>query len=286
LSLAVAQSAFFLKTPRGRRFCVSSGPDDGAACGAALYVPPFAEEANKARRMSALAARALAARGWLTLRLDLGGCGDSEGDFADATWDGWRQDLDAAWAWLAAHAPQGRRLVWGLRAGALLAADWLRASGNAVAPDLLLWQPVFDGARHLSQFLRLNLVHQMLTQVGEDEAKAGLRARLDAGETVEIVGYALTPALAQALAAAHFAMPTGYGGRILMIELGRGARSPALEAQQEALAGAGINAQCWRVDGPAFWQTQEIEDSPALLAKTLAVLDDMPECQMNNMSSK
>jgi len=274
LSLAIAQSVFFMETPRGRRFCISSGPDDGSACGAALYVPPFAEESNKARRMSALMARALAARGWLILRLDLGGCGDSEGDFADATWEGWRQDLDAAWAWLAARAPQGRRLVWGLRAGALLAADWLRERGDAAAPDLLLWQPVFDGARHLGQFLRLDLAHQMLTRAGENEAKAGLRARLDAGDTVEIAGYALTPELARALAAARFELPAGYDGRVIMIELGQGAPSPALEAQRGALAGAGIDARCWRVDGPAFWLTQEIEDSPALLAKTLAALDD------------
>jgi alpha/beta superfamily hydrolase len=39
---------------------------------------------NKARRMAALQARALAALGYGVLLLDLHGCGDSSGDFGDS----------------------------------------------------------------------------------------------------------------------------------------------------------------------------------------------------------
>src|SRR5690242_13967142 len=45
-----------------------------------VYVPPFAEEMNLARRMAALQARALAAVGIGVLLLDLFGTGDSDGD--------------------------------------------------------------------------------------------------------------------------------------------------------------------------------------------------------------
>jgi exosortase A-associated hydrolase 2 len=64
--------------------------------GAIVYVPPFGEEMNKSRRMAALQARALAAAGWHVLQIDLFGTGDSEGDFAEATWDAWLEDIATA----------------------------------------------------------------------------------------------------------------------------------------------------------------------------------------------
>ena len=49
-----------------------------------MYAHPFCEEMNKARRMAALQSRRLAALGYSVLQIDLFGCGDSSGDFADA----------------------------------------------------------------------------------------------------------------------------------------------------------------------------------------------------------
>ncbi len=51
---------------------------------------------NKSRRMAALQARAFAAMGFGVLQIDLFGCGDSSGDFSDARWDIWKQDLAIA----------------------------------------------------------------------------------------------------------------------------------------------------------------------------------------------
>src|SRR5690606_9944848 len=97
---------------------------EGPPVGGVLHVHPFAEELNKSRRMAALAARAFAQRGWVVLQMDLLGCGDSAGDFRDASWAGWLDDLSLAWALLATlcAAPT---VVWTVRAGSLLAADWL-----------------------------------------------------------------------------------------------------------------------------------------------------------------
>ena len=77
--------AFFLDMEPGQRFCLFH-PPAGTCRGAALYVPPFGEEMNKSRRMAALQARALAAAGFGVLQLDLYGCGDSSGEFAEARW--------------------------------------------------------------------------------------------------------------------------------------------------------------------------------------------------------
>ena len=114
---------FFLKGTRGSLFSVyhpAHGYDRRRL--SLVYVPPFAEEMNRARRMAALQARRLSELGIDVLLLDPFGTGDSEGDFGDARWDIWCDDVRTAMNWLAVrtNAPVG---LWGLRLGALLAAD-------------------------------------------------------------------------------------------------------------------------------------------------------------------
>ncbi|GHT82168.1 hypothetical protein FACS1894116_10610 [Betaproteobacteria bacterium] len=270
--VSIGRSAFFLETPRGRRFCLDTLPSSPVV-GAMLYFPPFAEELNKSRRMAALAARAFAAHGWRVLQPDVHGCGDSVGDFGDADWQGWIADMADAWRWLTARTP-GRRVWWSLRAGSLLVAECLRSAGQIEPPELLLWQPVVDGERHLRQFLRLETARQMLAESDASTAAAGLRAALERGEAVEVAGYTLNPALARGLSAARFELPVGAGFKpalVNMIEAGRqaGAPSPALAALAAKAAGVHLH----QVPGAAFWQTQEIAEAPTLIEKSLAVLE-------------
>ncbi|MFN3884534.1 MAG: hypothetical protein ACK4Q4_07240 [Rhodocyclaceae bacterium] len=49
----MAAEAFFLPVADGNRFCLHH-PPAGAARGALIYLPPFAEEMNKSRRMAAM----------------------------------------------------------------------------------------------------------------------------------------------------------------------------------------------------------------------------------------
>jgi exosortase A-associated hydrolase 2 len=110
-----------------------------------VYAPPFAEEMNRARRMAALQARRLAELGVDILLLDPYGTGDSAGDFGEARWEIWRDDLRTAIAWLGAHT-NGKVGLWGLRLGALLAADVAASDPDRLA-RLVLWQPVLSGDR-------------------------------------------------------------------------------------------------------------------------------------------
>jgi exosortase A-associated hydrolase 2 len=97
---------FFVAAARGERFCIFH-PAAAALRGAIVYLHPFAEEMNKSRRMAALQSRLFAARGFAVLQIDLFGCGDSSGDFGEARWDIWKQDVD--WRWIGSgSAPQGR----------------------------------------------------------------------------------------------------------------------------------------------------------------------------------
>src|SRR5690606_36079591 len=117
-----------------------------------------------------------AREGWRVLQLDLGGCGDSEGEFASATWEGWLQDVRDAYGWAATQAG-GPVWLWGLRLGALLACE--ASARFQLDCGLLLWQPVTSGKQHLQQFLRLLKAAQMVGKAGSaSEGDASPQQRL------------------------------------------------------------------------------------------------------------
>ena len=84
--------ALFIPAASGQRLLVHH-PAQGSSRGGVVYVQPFAEEMNKSRRMATLQAQALAAQGWAVAMPDLAGCGDSSGEFAEARWDDWVDDV-------------------------------------------------------------------------------------------------------------------------------------------------------------------------------------------------
>jgi len=278
---ALLPQAFFLeRSGAGQRFCLyhpPRPPQGSAPLGRVLYLHPFAEELNCTRRMAASQARALAQAGYAVLQIDLLGCGDSSGDFAEATWDAWLDDAQAAHNWLAERAG-GPLWLWGLRAGALLAAQLAgRLLEAGTRPShLLLWQPATSGQQMLQQFLRLHAASQWLGN-GSSDAMPPAQT-LAQGQTVHIAGYALSAALAQGLAQARLTPPTAAStqpGRLVWLELSTAtapAISPAADKAAAAWRAAGWQVQTQAVAGPAFWQTVDGGDAPALVAATLAAL--------------
>ncbi len=266
------QQALFIPAdgPAGsQRFCVYH-PPVGHAAGTVVYVHPFAEEMNKSRRMAALQSRALAAKGYAVLQIDLHGCGDSSGEFADATWATWLADVATAARWLRArHAAP--LWLWGLRAGCLVAAE---AAPLLDEPcHFLFWQPPAAGKTLLQQFLRLKMAAEMLDGKAAGVTDA-LRAQLAAGQAVEIAGYSLGPSLAQGLEQAQL-RPPAAATQSIWLETSTRTDAALLPATQSAIAAwrkAGHDIHAAAVTGPNFWQTQEIEDAPALLAATLQSL--------------
>lgn len=264
--------AFFLSDPASsnQRFCIHHAAQ-GPRRGRVVYLHPFVEEMNKSRRMAALQAQALAAAGFAVLQIDLAGCGDSAGDFGDASWDAWVDDAVLAARWLGEHESADTPLwFWGLRAGALLATA---AAARIDEPaNLLFWQPATQGKLQLQQFLRLKAAAELAA--GAKGVTEKLRAQLDAGEPVEIAGYMLAPALANGLAAAKLEAPA-RPGRVVWLELSTQEPAELLPASQPALQrlrDAGCEVVAEVVRGPAFWQTTEIETAPALIDRTTALL--------------
>jgi uncharacterized protein len=272
-SSAPGTEAAFLSLETGRRFgLLHSGNEEKPFLGALLYVHPFAEEMNKSRRVAAMQSRALAADGWTVLQVDLFGCGDSEGDFGDASWSQWVDDIRAAMRWLR-EKTGSTPIVWGLRAGCLLALEAI--DGIVPAPDLVMWQPVFSGRVHLQQFLRLKVAGELTASAGGPRAGTQqLREQLDRGETLEIAGYAISPAVGLSMEKASL-LPPRSPGRVAWLEVGA-EQGPELSLagmqHVEAFRAAGHRLDVRVVQGLPFWQTQEIAECPALIDATLETL--------------
>lgn len=258
---------FFLSRDTGQRFCVLHAPSraDGGVRALVVYVHPFAEEMNKSRRMAALQARALAEEGCAVLQIDLLGCGDSSGLLSDATWDTWIADVHAACAWLTDRHPDAPLWLWGLRAGTLLAAA---AAAQLDRPaNLLLWQPVAAGRTQVQQFLRLKAAGSLSNGAPAKAAMGALRSALAAGEMVEVAGYPLPAELIAAMETATLPVPRA-GSRVHWLEVStrpEAGLAPASTKTLDAWRAAAVDLHAEVVGGPAFWQTTEIEEAPALL---------------------
>ena len=263
--------AFFMPFESGRRFCLLYDPDfEVPRRGAVVYVHPFAEEMNKSRRMAALQARALARSGYSVLEIDLLGCGDSSGDFADASWERWVDEVKVACDWLRQRR-EGEFWLWGLRTGGLLAAAV--ADSLSFPVNLLLWQPVISGKQYLQQFLRLKIAGQMLSSEGKG-AMESVRQRVAQGESVEVAGYRLSAAMAEGLERAQLVAPA-RPCRIEWFELSGkpdGGLSVSAQEQIDKLQSGGHRVHGHSVRGPAFWQTAEIEECPELLEASLRAM--------------
>jgi len=237
--------------------------------GGMVYVHPFAEEMNKARRMAALQARRLAQAGWGVLQIDLLGCGDSTGEFADARWAAWKQDVRAGVEWLRGRVG-GTVGLWGLRLGATLAADAARERELEI-DRLALWQPVASGEQFLTQFLRLQLAAEMLTGGAAQSGVRELREALARGAVLEIAGYELHPELAAAIEVLRLAELVPAVKALSWHEVAAQPEpriTPASQRVIDAWRAAGAHVSAAAVTGEPFWSTLEIAECPALLDAT------------------
>ncbi len=251
--------ACFVEGVAGRLFCVRARPSGHPPRSTTLIVPPFAEELNKSRHLLAATARRLANAGHLVVLPDLFGTGDSEGDFGDASVATWESDLERALAalgeeWVLDAAALN---VIALRAGALLVPGFARSHRVAA---LVLIQPVTDGHKYLTRFLRLGTAAGI---VGKGrESAANLKQALDDGNSVEVAGYRLSPELAAGIEGLSLSqLPPHSINSVSWCELAPSIDNPLLPASQGVVdrwrkEGLGVHSavlQCSQ-----FWATQEL----------------------------
>lgn len=286
--MTLQHEAFFLPVDDGRtgqRFCLFHPAQGSTLLASVLYIHPLADEMNKSRRMAALQGRALAQAGYAVLQLDMLGCGDSSGDFGDATWQAWVDDVIHGCRWLG-ERNSAPLWLWGLRAGCLLATE---AARQITTPsNFIFWAPTTSGKTQWQQFMRLKSAGDMLAG-GAKGVTEGLRQQLAAGASVEIAGYAVAPGLAKGMEQALLTPPqqprqhpTQAQPRMEWLEMSTredAALSPVAQKTLESWEQSGYAVRNHIVQGPSFWQTTEIEDAPALLGATVAAIAPATDAQ-------
>ncbi len=225
--------------------------------------------------MVALQARAFASMGFGVLQIDLFGCGDSQGEFVNARWDIWKQNLEVARNWLEKRITAPISL-WGLRLGALLALDFARGSKKKFE-RIILWQPVINGELFLTQFLRLRVANEMLGSTNEkNSGTKALRSLLAAGEQIEVAGYELTYELTSVienLRAINLRVSEVLFDWFEIVSDSSRAMSPAstkVVKEWEKEKDGNLNVHL--VPCTPFWATQEISECPGLVSATAEIL--------------
>ena len=231
----------------GPRFAVWWLPGDREPLGSVLCVQPIGAERTAARHALAAQAWRLARRGWAVLLLDLFGTGDSPGEPAEASLEGWRGDLLRA-AMLARQRHAGPNVLWGVRAGALLAAD-IAVALDQLVDAYVFWQAPADGS-----------------------VVAALPAE----------GGSLSPAMLAELAELHMQPPhldaRGTTPAVLFVDSDEagaapGGVSPSVASLTEQWLEAGYAAMPRTVSVPPFWVPSDIPGNPgAWSSATFAAL--------------
>ncbi len=262
--------AGFIAGPRGDLFTLYIPPAPGVPDrGDMIFVPPFAEEMNRSRTVVLAQARALAAAGVGVLVLDLYGTGDSDGGFADARWETWREDIRAARQWLQGH---GRSQVglWGLRLGGLLAADTLFDDPEGFT-GLLLWEPVAAGKTFMDQFLRIG-VAEGLESGGRSLTLDEMRLKLSRTEPVEVAGYVISRILTHAIDRTDL-LELAESLRTLIGWIDCSPPTPerrAIVDEAVRICAAGAARLDYRtVRTPPFWAVQDLAATADLTAATV-----------------
>ena len=258
---------FFLSHDNGAMFCVYIAPVNSKPHTSILYLHPFAEEMHKSRRMASLQARRFAEAGYSVLQIDLVGCGDSSGDFGDATFENWEACIHAGYYWLI-NKLSTPIYLWGLRLGATLAVSIVSQLQIA---GLILWQPITNGEIYLNQFLRIRVASEMLASTQQHLGIKQLRNQLVSGESVEVGGYTLSPRLAADIDKISLT-EINVNCNVCWLEITQNPNDAILPISLKILekwGSRGINVKKTAVSGEPFWASQEIKENKYLLTKTV-----------------
>lgn len=112
-----------------------------------LLCPPLGQDLIRCHRLYRQLAHALASLGTAVLRFDYYGTGDSAGASEDVEWPRCLSDVATAAQHLRLRGGCQQIIGFGARLGGSLA---LAASERAGLDQLILWDPILDGPRHVA----------------------------------------------------------------------------------------------------------------------------------------
>jgi len=259
----------YLQANTHRLFALLYGPADAHT--SILIAPPLCEEMNRCRQTVNRFARQAAQAGIATLQIDLHGTGESDGEFGDASWQTWQDDLLCGLDFLANRGLPKPTLL-GIRGGCLLAGELVQRDPDRLQ-QLLFWQPVPTGKSVVTELLRMRVAGG-LTGNATGPTLNDLRAQLEAGKAVETGGYELASNLALPLQAANLKDLQPPLPHLDWLEISGSATSvrPVASTLVDGLASAGSSVALRQLSDPPFWSTAETTIGQATIQASLELL--------------
>ncbi len=233
----------------------------GTPKGAVLLVAADGEERFWSQRLVVRTARLLAKAGYVSLRFDLAGQGESDGDYEDQTLRSRVEDVGSALRVLQQQAAGLTTGAIGVRLGSALS---VLAAVDFHVGWLSLWEPVLDLRDYLQGQLRINIATQMVMHKRVLRNREGLVEDLRAGGRVSINGFMLAKAFYEEMEAADPIRTLGeFRGPVLLL-------ASSATRVPEAFASATV-----RPGYPAFWKEPKtyFSSPDPLLGETLKWLD-------------
>jgi pimeloyl-ACP methyl ester carboxylesterase len=217
------------------------------------------QEAIRAHRAIRQLGLRLSRERFHALRFDLRGTGDSAGDFADARLDAWVEDTRAAMDELRDRTGIQRVSLVGLRLGAALACR--AAHGRRDVDKIILWEPVFSGARYLGELAKRH----------EDFLRAELPRRRTApfAREGEVLGFPLSKELADDLRAIDLPREPKLDARAATVVTIAGADDEALE---RALPSMAPRTELVRLTLAQDWNSDEAVNTSLVPSEALDVI--------------
>ncbi len=158
---------------------------------AVIFVPPFAEEMNRSKRMYVLCARLLADAGIHSICFDFAGTGDSSGEWGEYDYAAWKSNLVDVYR-LAQKVSSNISLVC-LRDSALISLDLIKQSDIQIN-KCILWDPVDNGEALARQLIRMKIAASMAGDLKKITTKDVLE-EIEQSGFLEVGGYHVTSQL-------------------------------------------------------------------------------------------
>jgi pimeloyl-ACP methyl ester carboxylesterase len=237
-------NAFFFGERDRQLFGVYTPPRGGARGGqAVLLCYPFGSEHMRAHRAFRQLSGLLNRAGSHVLRFDYFGTGDSAGRGDEASLEQWVQDIGTAVDELKDTCGATTVSLIGLRLGAALAAA--AAAQRTDIDRVILWDPIVDGSRYLSEM----------------QAIAG-RPQLRADEPMGVTGFPVTGGMRQALSALD--LRTSEPPRAKRIDIIAASEQPEYPALEQAWRARGAVAHYTCIPSAGDWAMGDVFGSALL----------------------
>lgn len=163
---------------------------------AVIFCAPFADDVQRSYRLTYNFCEKLAEAGYLALRFDYRGCGDSAGIHEETDLITRLEDINRAVALVQDKYSVEHLTLIGLRLGANLAC--MAAENNRTVKRLILWEPILSGEKYFYDSLRSNIASQTFIYRELRQNREQLVEGLSKGAFVNIDGYDVNQTLFEA----------------------------------------------------------------------------------------